>query len=270
MKSKYGQAWTPSFTPFEGSQPRYLALAESLSEAIQAGKHPIGSLLPTEAELCEKYSVSRHTVREAIRKLKELGLVSRHQGVGTRVESRDVSGRFVLSLGSVPDIWQYVQSTRLTVERKQLIPASKAEIPLPSVGNDEMWLLSEGLRFAPGQDLPISHSAIHVNGAFKGISDQIGQRQVPVFSLVERKYGLKVVSIRQEISAMLVPGPIAKLLKIKKDSPALSIMRQYVTADKVVVEVGRSITPADRFTYSMDLEFEYSPAKRRLPSLLDH
>jgi DNA-binding GntR family transcriptional regulator len=244
-------------------QPRYLALAETLSEGIRSEQYPVGGLLPTEAELCEQYGVSRHTVREAIRKLRDLGLVSRHQGIGTRVENRDISGRFVLALGSVPDIWQYVQTTRFVVQDKALITASEAEIPLPSIGGNEEWLRVEGLRYIADQDLPISHSAVHMNGAFRGISDQIGRRQVPIFSLAERKYGLKVVTIKQEISAVIVPPRLIKLLKVKTGSPALSILRQYLTADGIVVEVGRSVTPADRFTYSLDLQFEYPLMNQR-------
>ena len=263
MKTKYGHAAEIGFTPFGSAQPRYLALAETLSEAIRSGEYSVGTLLPTEAELCDAHKVSRHTVREAIRKLRDLGLVSRHQGVGTRVENKDISGRFVLSLGSVPDIWQYVQTTRLQVQRKKLITASEAEIPLPPIGNGERWLLSEGLRFIAGQELPISHTEIHVNGAFRGIGDQIGQKQVPIFSMIERRYGVKVVTIKQEISAVIVPPRMTKLLKVKANSPALSIIRHYVTPDNVVVEVGRSITPGDRFTYAMDLRFEYPLANPR-------
>lgn len=250
------------FAPFESAQPRYLALAELLSDGIRSGQYAVGTLLPTEAELCGTYNVSRHTVREAIRKLRDLGLVSRHQGVGTRVENKDIAGRFVLSLGSIPDIWQYVQNTRLEALRKQLIKGSEAEIPLPSIGNDEQWFLTEGLRYVGAQDLPISHSAIHVNAAFRGIGEQIGHKQVPIFSMIERRYGLKVVAIKQEIGAIIVPPRLTKPLKVKPNSPALSILRHYMTADGVVVEVGRTITPADRFTYSMDLRFEYPTIKR--------
>lgn len=263
VKSRYGQSAAAAGTPFGGMQPRYLALAEDLSDAIKSGQFPVGALLPTEAELCDKYKVSRHTVREAIRKLRDLGLVSRHQGVGTRVENSDISGRFVLSLDSVPDIWQYVQTTRFEPIFKKLISAVDAEFPLPSIGNDERWLLAEGLRYVGAQALPISYSAVHVNAAFRGIADQIGQKQVPIFSMIERKYDLKVVEIKQEISAVLVPARMAKPLKVKPNSPALCIIRQYVTADNIIAEVGRSITPADRFTYAMDLRFEYPLSTQR-------
>jgi GntR family transcriptional regulator len=263
VPAKYGQLTPPSATPFGGSQPRYLALAENLSAAIKSGQFPVGGLLPTEAALCEKYDVSRHTVREAIRKLRDLGLVSRHQGVGTRVENADITGRFVLSLDSVTDIWQYVQITKFIPQSKKVISGADAEIPLPSIGNDEQWLRTEGLRFIAGQSLPISYSAVHINGAFRDIVDQIGNKQVPIFSMVERKYGLKVVEIKQEISAILVPPRMTKPLKVKPNSPALCIVRRYITADNITVEVGRSITPGDRFTYAMDLRFEYPTSPQR-------
>ena len=66
-------------------EPRYMALARRLANGIRKGKYPINSLLPTEAELTSKYSISRFTVREAIRQLQSQGLVIRRQGVGTRV-----------------------------------------------------------------------------------------------------------------------------------------------------------------------------------------
>jgi len=88
-----GRGTSPSVsqTPFESAQPRYLAVAERLSQAITQGEYGVGSLLPTESELCDKFGVSRHTVREALRKLRDLGLVTRHQGVGTRVENAEIS-----------------------------------------------------------------------------------------------------------------------------------------------------------------------------------
>ena len=67
-------------------QHRYAALAQSLLHDIESGRYPVGSLLPTEIELVEQFGLSRHTVREAIRQLQQVGLVTRRKGVGTRVK----------------------------------------------------------------------------------------------------------------------------------------------------------------------------------------
>ena len=82
-------------------------------------------MLPTEHELAERFGVSRFTVREAIRRLNELGLVSRHQGVGTRVVAAQIAGRYVLSLAAIPDLWRFVEATTLKVLRKKLIKAER-------------------------------------------------------------------------------------------------------------------------------------------------
>lgn len=66
-----------------------VSLSKQLSDQIEAlildGKIEVGSKLPTEAELCETFCVSRTVVREAVAKLKSLGLVETKRGVGTTV-----------------------------------------------------------------------------------------------------------------------------------------------------------------------------------------
>src|SRR5712672_3080063 len=65
--------------------PLYLQLVRALKDEIVSGVHPVGSQLPTEEELCERFSVSRYTVREALRRLREDHLVSSRKGAGTTV-----------------------------------------------------------------------------------------------------------------------------------------------------------------------------------------
>ena len=48
------------------STPLFQQLANTLRTAIETGEYPAGSRLPTENELCQKYSVSRVTVRKAL------------------------------------------------------------------------------------------------------------------------------------------------------------------------------------------------------------
>jgi DNA-binding FadR family transcriptional regulator len=57
-------------------RPVYLQVVEQLREAILAGDLAPGEPLPSEVKLCEQFSVSRTTVREALRALQAQGLVS--------------------------------------------------------------------------------------------------------------------------------------------------------------------------------------------------
>jgi len=63
----------------------YQDLARSLLAEITAGQYPVGSRLPAERELAQKYNVSRPTVREAIIALEVQGLVEVRVGSGAHV-----------------------------------------------------------------------------------------------------------------------------------------------------------------------------------------
>lgn len=93
------------------SEPRYAQLARELADGIASGRFPVGSVLPTEFELCDLYDASRHTVRAAIKELQDQGLVSRRKKLGTRVEaSTPIVRGYVLSLATL----ELVQSVLLT------------------------------------------------------------------------------------------------------------------------------------------------------------
>lgn len=63
-------------------------VVRELKEAIRTGVHPEGSQLPTEAALCDRFGVSRPTVRAALKELEVVGLVHTRHGVGTFVRAR--------------------------------------------------------------------------------------------------------------------------------------------------------------------------------------
>jgi DNA-binding GntR family transcriptional regulator len=59
-----------------------------LRRAILGGEFPVGTKLPNEEQLCDRFDVSRVTIREAVRGLIEDGYVVRRQGSGTYVTRR--------------------------------------------------------------------------------------------------------------------------------------------------------------------------------------
>lgn len=69
------------------------ALAASLRRAILDGEYHFGDRLPAERDLAGHYSLSRGTVREALRQLEDMRLVARRVGSGTYVQFRDQRAR---------------------------------------------------------------------------------------------------------------------------------------------------------------------------------
>ncbi|GAB3148093.1 hypothetical protein GCM10027290_32300 [Micromonospora sonneratiae] len=68
-------------------RPRYLQLAEELRAQIMSGKLARGAAMPSETQLAESSGLSRTSVRNAIRQLREWGLVRAEQGRGTYVRA---------------------------------------------------------------------------------------------------------------------------------------------------------------------------------------
>lgn len=76
-------------TPFKSITPGTrlsVQVADALSSEIRAARMAEGDRLPTEAALVAQFAVSRTVVREAVSRLKSLGLVESRQGSGVFVK----------------------------------------------------------------------------------------------------------------------------------------------------------------------------------------
>lgn len=75
----------------ESSPSRNLTqqLVHDLGRAIVHGEYDVAQSLPSEAEICEQFSISRSAVREAVKMLTAKGLISSRPRQGIRVLPRD-------------------------------------------------------------------------------------------------------------------------------------------------------------------------------------
>jgi len=61
---------------------RYREIADDLTHRIEAGEVAVGRVLPSEAELSQRYNASRVTIRKALDLLRGVGLIDSRQGFG--------------------------------------------------------------------------------------------------------------------------------------------------------------------------------------------
>lgn len=241
------------------SQPQYILVAQALIQDIEAGRYAVGDLLPPELELCTQFGVSRHTMREAIRKLQERGLITRQRGVGTRVKTAEPASRYVQSTAAISDLHQYVKDTRLVTSEAGTVIADAALSETLKCNVGQRWVRVTGFRYAGKEKLPLALTEIYVNPAYGGVQKLIGTLKVPVHTLIEQQFGVSVVEVRQEIRATEITGGDAKRLGVKPRSPGLLIVRQYLGANDQVIEVSVNLHPADRFSYFTSLRLQGMP-----------
>jgi DNA-binding GntR family transcriptional regulator len=67
------------------STPSYQRVVDHIVDGIRAGVYPVGSWLPTIAQLAERTDASQTAVKTALLLLNQRGVVLGHQGKGTEV-----------------------------------------------------------------------------------------------------------------------------------------------------------------------------------------
>jgi GntR family transcriptional regulator len=243
---------------------RYAQLAESLVEKINGGSYPVGSLMPTELDLCREFGVSRTTVREAFRHLTDLGLVSRRAGVGTQVRARYSTPRYVHAIESISDIFQYTRASSLPkLLVSEEIEAGEDDARLLRCPPGQHWTRFETLRSFAGKGVPMVHSVAYVQPAHAAIVKLVPTRREAIYTLLDREFGEPVLEVQQEFRAIQFRAPLARLLKVKAGSAGLHVIRHYLGSGERLLLVTLSAYPSDRFSYAMRLRYDRQSNKEQ-------
>jgi GntR family transcriptional repressor for pyruvate dehydrogenase complex len=114
-----------SLPPLRMGLPLSEQLADALAAGIREGQLPPGHRLPTESALVQRFGVSRAVVREALQRLKTLGLVESRQGSGAFVAA-PAQGRLELSVdGSLHAVIQMVEVRRALEAESAALAAAR-------------------------------------------------------------------------------------------------------------------------------------------------
>jgi GntR family transcriptional regulator len=232
---------------------RYRAIADDLRSEITNGRYPIGAALPTEAELCRRHSVSRHTVREALRRLVDLGLIERRQGAGTRVVSATPRTGYLHTLRSLQELFEYTRDTRLEIAEMTTVAIDEddAEIIPASVGS--RWIRITGVRWSADRGVAICHSVVFVHSRFAGALKEVRRATGPIYALIEARSGERVAEALQEIAGRPYSGKASGAPKLRAGAPALRVVRRYLDSSGGPMMTSVNWHPSDRFTYLMRL-----------------
>jgi GntR family transcriptional regulator len=143
--------------------PRYQRVADDLVKRIGSGKYPVGGYLPTEMELCGHYGISRHTVREALRQLRDAGLISRRRRVGTEVVARTPRASYTQPTNSIGDLLQYAEETQLSILETKAVVCDAALAELLECREGAKWLRVNSLRAVPGDARPVCMTTAYLD-----------------------------------------------------------------------------------------------------------
>jgi GntR family transcriptional regulator len=234
-------------------EPLYRQVVQTLKQEIVSGVYPVDSQLPTEAVLQKRFEVSRHTIREALRELREAGLVASRQGFGTTVLRPGTPRPYMHEVASIGDLIGLANATRYEVTSSEMVTADRELAERLGGESGEQWLRIEGFRYAPDDSRPVCWTQVFVRSEFAGVARLIGRRSGAIYLWIEDLYGESIAEVAQSITAGQAPEQIAATLGMAAHSTAIEVERIYRLSTGVIAEVSHNIYPADRFHLAMTL-----------------
>jgi GntR family transcriptional regulator len=232
--------------------PLYQQLLDILRDAIATDILPVGSTLPTEAQLAERFGVSRITVREALQRLEADGLIRKQKAKNAVVVARHRADPSGWEINSIEDVVAAAAGATLDIQsyRKEAAPEVGPLFGLPA--EQSLHCLRSVLR--KGRD-PYAVSTIYFAPAIGSRLARKHFNDVIVFRVMQRELGIALVDVRMTVSSELADARLARALKRPEGSPILRTRLVYRDDDDQPVEVAITEYPADAFslTYRLTL-----------------
>ncbi len=235
------------------SKPRYAELGDLLQAGIERGDYPVGSLLPTELELCERYQVSRHTARAALAQLIVAKLVKRRPGSGTRVIAQREAMRYEHEIDNLELLIQYGNTTRLQVLAAHRATAAEDLAKQLEISPGKDYLHLDGLRLEePGRE-PIAVTSMLIPIRAGTPTEEMLDLTTSPKTVAAFLDATRLSQVEQVFDAVSLTTAEAELLGVDSSEPAMRVKRHYRDANGKLLMLAISKHPPGRFAYSMVL-----------------
>jgi GntR family transcriptional regulator len=235
------------------SEHRYLQIARTLRKEIVDGVYPVGSQLPTEHQLCERFAVSRYTVREALRRLREDNLVASRPRAGTRVVPRPASSSYAQDAMSIDDLLAFAAGAQLNIESNEMVTIDDDLAARTGLESGSQWLSVRGYRKADGAPVPLCRTEYYISRAFAAVGRLLQRHTGPIFPLIEDLFGVSISELHQEIAAVLLSPELADGLGAEAGTAALQLRRTYHTSDGEMAQLTINTHLSSDFRYAMTM-----------------
>ena len=226
-------------TPAANRSPRHATIAAALRDQIVRGELTAGAPLPSESQLCERYGVSRGTVRQALAALRAEGLISGGRGRVPVVRRASLAQSFdeLVSFSAwARELGRTPSARTLELARR---PASAAVAEQLDVEPGTPVFAMRRLRLLDGEPMMLERTSF-VERVGRELLDcdldagsiyaQLGQR------------GVTFAEADQTIAAVPANAEDAELLGVARRAPLLEVRRRALGPDGTPLEWS-----ADRF-----------------------
>lgn len=230
--------------------PLYVQLMDILINKIENYMEE-NDQLDSEREICEKYSVSRTTVRQALDELEKEKYIYKVQGKGNFVSSRRMEQELL-------KVYSFTDETKKLGKK----PSSKLlnfEIAEPNdkvlrklkIGENELVYKISRIRLA--DDVPMIYEVTYLPyERFLGMTKEM-LMESPMYELFKKNFHTNITSAEEAIEGILINKLESIYLDISEGQAGLKVER-ITYSNKKVIEYTVSIARGDKFKYRVSLK----------------
>ncbi|NLB89669.1 MAG: UTRA domain-containing protein [Clostridiales bacterium] len=232
----------------DSSMPLYEQLANHLRTDIALGKYLPGKRLPTEADLCDIYNVSRITVRRATKELIEEELLEAKQGKGVFVAMPKVTIHAMAldgfsSFGKIRDS-EKGRERNITIHQKTKRSPTTKECRLLEINKNE--IVAELTRTLAVDGVPIMlDRSVYAESRFPGMLEKV-EESTSTYRLMSTVYHHENIKARKEISITSAHPLEAQFLLCKVGEALFCIEKVTCDENDVVNHLSTGLCVASR------------------------
>ena len=230
-------------------EPLYYQIRENLREKIHNHEYAPGSMIPSEAELCQQYGVSRVTVRRAVLDLVQEGLLTRGQGKGTFVEE-------CYGLTTVNGVQSFTQEL-LGLNMRPTAKLLSCKVHTASQSLREKLALDEGDEVVTVSRLRLANNEpcmVEVmNFPYKLVPGlETEDLDSSIYQLLKNRYNCEIVYAKDIMEPIIIGEYESKLLELTMPSAGLRTYRFGYDANHNPIEYSTHIIPGKKCTLVFD------------------
>ena len=235
----------------KSKSPLYYQLAEIIIEEIKTKNLKEDDKILTEREYCEKYNLSRSTVRQGIAYLEKKGYLYKIQGCGTFVSSRVLKQKLLKFYSFTEEMKKQGKTPESKIlSFKEKIAGEKIAQELNLDKEEKIFELVR-LRLADKDIYMYEKTCLPVKKLLNFSKKDI--LNTPLYDVLQKKYNIIFSKATERFSVLSADKKISEVLEIDEKSPIIKLQRwTYTGIEKIEYTV--SFLRGDKFEFEVDLE----------------
>lgn len=236
----------------ESTVPLYFQLLNLLKREIHSGVLKAGDLVPSESQLCAKYSVSRTTVRQALKQLVEENLIIRRRGKGSFIASQKMPRNLNHLYNFTEDMLSMGYNPHSKILESTIIEATadiKESLNIPESKNQVFKLTR--LRIANEDPILLETTYIPLYLCPEVAMEDFSSSSL--YHVLRTKYKLDLYRAVETYESIKLSREAANLLNCKQSTTAFNIQRIAYLDTGIAFELTYSIARSDKCMFKVEL-----------------